>query len=357
MGSIQRIDRPKPWRARYRGPDGRQHSKSFKRKVDAERWLRAEEGRADRGEWVDPSAGAVRYGDWSERWLSGLHGIAPKTRLGYESLLRSRVLPTFAGTELRHISTAAVREWVAAMVADELSPARIRQALQVFHASMEVAVDDGLIARNPTEKVKPPTVRKRRQLFLTADQLENLADTAETIRTASGALIRLLGYGGLRWGEAVALDWERVDVALRRIRVEEAASEVGGRLVFGAPKTHENRTVIVPRFVVDSLGPRGIGLVFTAPRGGPLRHSNFSRGVWLPAVSASEGIPDGLLIHDLRDTAASLAISAGASIKAVQRMLGHASAAMTLDTYGSLFEEDLEEPGRPDGRTLRELTD
>ena len=54
-------------------------------------------------------------------------------------------------------------------------------------------------------------------------------------------------------------------------------------------------------------------------------------------------MPNGLLVHDLRDTAASLAISAGASIKAVQRMLGHASAKMTLDTYGSLFEEDLEE--------------
>jgi integrase len=347
-------DGEKSWAAsnestgRNRGEPGTAHptaasTRRVRRKIDAERWLRAEEGKADRGEWVDPSAGAMRYGDWSEHWLSGLHGIAPKTRLGYESLLRSRVLPTFVSTELRNISTASVRVWVAGMVDEGLSAARIRQALQVLHASLEVAVDDGLIARNPTEKVKPPPVRKRRQMFLTADQLENLADTAETVRTGSGALIRLLGYGGLRWGEAVALDWERVDVGRRRIRVEEAASEVGGRLVFGTPKTHENRTVIVPRFVVESLGPRGSGLVFTAPRGGPLRHSNFTRGVWLPAVSATEGIPDGLLIHDLRDTAASLAISSGASIKAVQRMLGHASAAMTLDTYGSLFEEDLED--------------
>ncbi len=54
-------------------------------------------------------------------------------------------------------------------------------------------------------------------------------------------------------------------------------------------------------------------------------------------------MPEGLLVHDLRDTAASLAISAGASIKAIQRMLGHASASMTLDVYASLFEEDLED--------------
>src|SRR5919106_5575849 len=107
MGSIQRVDRPKPWRARYRAPDGRQLSRSFKRKIDAEKWLRAEEGKADRGEWIDPSAGAITYGEWSNHWIGSLHGIAPKTRAGYESLLRSRVLPTFANTELRNITTPA----------------------------------------------------------------------------------------------------------------------------------------------------------------------------------------------------------------------------------------------------------
>lgn len=81
--------------------------------------------------------------------------------------------------------------------------------------------------------------------------------------------------------------------------------------------------------------------MFTAPKGGALRQSNFRR-TWRRAVEAS-GVYDDLLIHGLRDTAASLAIATGASIKAVQRMLGHASAAMTLDTYGSLFTEDLED--------------
>lgn len=342
MGSIQRIDRPKPWLARYRAPDGKQHSKSFRRKVDAERWLRAEEGRADRGEWVDPSAGAIRYGEWSRRWLAGLHGIAPKTRAGYESLLRSRVLPAFEDAELRRISTSAVRAWVANMAEEGLSSARIRQALQVLRASLEVATDDGLIARNPAAKVKTPPVRKRRQLFLTAFELGRLADEAGEY----GPLVWFLGWSGLRWGEAVALRVGRVDAGARRVRVEESATEVGGRLVFGPTKTHETRVVIVPRFVMDRLqslleGKGSDDLVFTAPGGGPLRHSNFTRRVWRPAVAAS-GAPEDLVVHDLRDTAASLAISAGASIKAVQRMLGHASAAMTLDTYGSLFEEDLE---------------
>ena len=69
MGSIQKIDRPKPWRARYRGPDGHQHSKSFRRKVDAERWLLTEENAALTGSWVDPKAGTVLLGEYAEAWL------------------------------------------------------------------------------------------------------------------------------------------------------------------------------------------------------------------------------------------------------------------------------------------------
>ena len=341
MGSINRIDRPRPWRARYRGPDGRQHSKSFKRKIDAERWLRDEESRADRGEWVDPTAGSVRYAPWADTWLAGLHSIGPKTRHGYESLLRSRVLPTFGEIQLRRISTASVRAWVAAMADDGLSGARIRQALQVLRASLDVAVSDGLIIKNPASGVKAPRVEKRRQRYLTADELGRLADAARDY----GPLVWLLGWSGLRWGEAVALKVGRVDTKRRRLRVEEAATEVGGKIHFGLPKTHETRTVILPKLVMGRLEPLierrdADELVFTAPKGGPLRQSNFRR-TWRRAVETAE-VPDDLLVHDLRDTAASLAIATGASIKAVQRMLGHASAAMTLDTYGSLFEEDLQ---------------
>ena len=343
MGYIQRReDRPKPWLARHKGPDGRLHSRSFRRKIDAEKWLALEESKSIKGEWVDPAAGKATYRQWSETWLAGLHSIKPKTQAGYESLLRSRVLPEFGDFELRRISTPRVRSWVAEMVEEGLSPARVRQALQVLHASLEVAVEDGLISRNPTDRVRAPTVRKRRQLFLNADQLDALAVAADAHQKGMGGLIHLLGYAGLRWGEAVALRWENVDTARCRVEVNESATEIAGRLEWGTPKTHEVRTVIVPKFVIEGLGARGDGLVFTAPRGGLLRHSNFTRGVWTPACVASR-MPEGLLIHDLRDTAASLAISTGASIKAVQRMLGHASAAMTLDTYGSLFEDDLED--------------
>ena len=81
-------------------------------------------------------------------------------------------------------------------------------------------------------------------------------------------------------------------------------------------------------------------LVFRSPKGKPLRTGNFASRVWRPAVAACE--LDGLRVHDLRHTAASLMISAGAQVKAVQRALGHASAAITLDVYAGLFDDDLE---------------
>lgn len=342
-GSIQRLaDRPSPWRARYRAPDGRERSRTFARKVDAERWLRHELADQDRGRWVDPRAGSVTFGEWADSWLRGLD-LKPKTRAVYESALRSRVLPAFGEVELRHISPAAVRTWLAAMLEDGVT-ARARQARQVLSQALSQAVADGLIARNPCEGVKAPVVRPRRQRFLTVKQLDRLSAACGERQPSAGVLVLFLGWSGLRWGEAVALRVGAVDG--KRVRVREAATEVEGRLVFGSPKTHEERTVILPTLVSDQLTHlteerEPDALVFTAPRGGPLRSSNFARDVWRPAVVAS-GVPSDLVVHDLRDTAASLAIASGASIKAVQRMLGHASAAMTLDIYGGLFEEDLE---------------
>lgn len=341
MGSINRIDRPKPWRARYYAPDGRQISKSFRRKVDAEKWLRREEAKADRGDWVDPAGGTTVFAEVAASWFAGLHELKRKTLDGYHWHLQSRVLPVFSNKQLRQITPAMVREWQTELLGRGLSTGTVRQSRQVLSLILGQAADDGLIARNPVAKVKPPTVRPRRQLFLTAFELGRLADESGHY----GPLVWFLGWSGLRLGEAVALRAGRVDPKRRRVRVEESATESESGLVWGKPKTHEARTVILPRFVMERIKPLVDGkdpddLVFTAPRGGAIRANTFRRRHFDLAAERI-GYPD-LLIHDLRDTAASLAISTGASIKAVQRMLGHASAAMTLDTYGSLFEEDLE---------------
>jgi Phage integrase family len=157
-----------------------------------------------------------------------------------------------------------------------------------------------------------------------------------------GVLVRFAAYTGLRQCELVALRVGRLDLLRGTVRVAEAASEVAGRLEWGGVKTHEARTVRVPRSIAEELGAHLAGrphqpgdLVFTAPRGGPLRQSKRAPGYFKPAARAA-GLPETLRFYDLRHSCASLLIARGASVKAVQRQLGHASAPITLDTYGHL---------------------
>lgn len=137
----------------------------------------------------------------------------------------------------------------------------------------------------------------------------------------------------------------RLDLLRRRLEVAESVTEIGGKLSYGTPKTHQRRSVPVPRSLMDDLGLHVAGkapgdLVFTSPEGGLLRSTNFRRRCFDRAAT-DVGL-DGLTLHELRHTAVSLAVSAGANVKSVQRMLGHASAAMTLDVYSGLFDDDLD---------------
>jgi integrase len=130
----------------------------------------------------------------------------------------------------------------------------------------------------------------------------------------------------------------------------ENAVMVGGRVKVGTPKTHHRRSVPYPDFLDETMAAACAGkdrdaLLFPSKLGGFLRPGNGKGGWFRGAVKraqASEAHFPHVTPHDLRHTTASLAISTGANVKAVQRMLGHASAAMTLDVYADLFDDDLD---------------
>jgi integrase len=158
----------------------------------------------------------------------------------------------------------------------------------------------------------------------------------------------VLAYTGIRFGEAAALRRSRCDVAASRLDIIESLAEVAGGLHFGSTKTHRRRTVAIPATIrdllvnhLDTVDDAPEALVFTSPIGQPLRYSNFRNRVWIPATEAA-GLP-GLDIHELRHTAASLMIRAGADPKLIQTQLGHASIAITYDVYGHLFPDRLDE--------------
>jgi integrase len=272
-------DKGRPrWRARYRDPSGRERSKSFARKVDAERFLVSIEDAKLRGAYVDPAAGRVPFAEWAERWERTTATLRPSTRKDYATLLKNQVLPAFGDMTLVAIDALAVREWVAELVANGLSAKRARKPTRSCRRSWQVRWMAGGCPATWLRGSSCPRSSAREMHFLTAAQVEALA---EAIAPPYGTLIRVAGYTGLRPCEFVALKVGRLDLLRGTVRVAEAAPEVAGHLEWGGVKTHEARTVRLPRSLEELgayLAGRPTGreeLVFTAPRGGPLRESKF----------------------------------------------------------------------------------
>jgi integrase len=357
------------WQVRYRDPTGVERTKSFTAKADARAFLSANDEEVRRGEWIDPAGAQRTFGDWYAEWVQTTVNLRPSTRARDDSYARTHILPAFGNAPLGRITHVAVQAWVARLTASGLAPATVTKAEQILSKALASAVDARLIAHNPASRVRLPRIERKEMRFTDPDGLGALA---EAIRPQYRALVLLGGYGGLRAGELCGLRRERVDVLGARLVVEEVLVEVQGHHHFGPPKTSAGRrTVPLPRFVTEQLAehlerqavPPG-GLVFTAPEGGPVRLSQFRRRYWLPAVAAA-GL-DGLRIHDLRHTAVSLWIAAGATPLEIARWAGHTSTWVVLDRYGHLLPglEDrvtgrLDEMARaaktPDLAVVREL--
>jgi integrase len=331
------------YRPRYRDERGKEHARHFKRKVDAQRWLDEVTAAVQTGTYVDPKRARTTVGELAPVWLAGKINLKPTSRARYADVLKTHVLPRWRNVALIGVTHGDVQAWLSELSDRGLAGASVRKAQGVLSGILGLAVRDRRLAVNPALGVALPPMQEKRRRYLTAEQLEALADAAGPGRVA----VLVLGYCGLRWSELAALRVRHFDLLRRRVLVEEAVTEVdGSRLVWGTPKTHGRRSVPLPRFLVDELARTVVTrpadeLAFPSPKGAVLRNRN-ARSAWFDAAARAIGEP-GLTPHELRHTAASLAIKAGANVKAVQRMLGHASAAMTLDRYTDLFDDDLDD--------------
>jgi integrase len=335
-GFVQRRG-PSRYKARHRAPDGRERSKTFARKADADRWLVTQEADKARGAWVDPALGRVTFASWAQEWLGLQAALKPKTRAGYDGILRTRLLPRFGPRGLASIQPVEIRRFIADLQADGIAPRTIRNTYRVLHAVMGSAVENRRIGQNPCVGVSLPAARRRDMLVLTAEQVEQLAAWAGD----AGPLIMLAAYSGLRWGEIAALRVSRVDTMRGTVDVAESVSEVGQGFQFVAPKNGRSRTVRLPRGLVEILTPALAGkaptaLVFPSVHGEPMRHGHFYGRVLRPAVAAA-GLSNGFRFHDLRHTCAALLIAQGAHPRAIMERLGHSSITVTMDTYGHLL--------------------
>lgn len=334
------------WMAHGVDDEGREQTKCFTRKADAQKWLDAEvTAKMATGSYVPPRAGVMTVKAVYDSWSASQGHIAAKTAATRKSAWTSWVEPTWGSVAVADVKTAAVRAWVAKMVTDEAGTPTIENAFGLLRQVLGAAVEDSRLPRNPCDGVKLPKRLHPDRGYLSHAQVAALAGAVGR----QGEVVKFLSYTGLRWGEMAALRVQDFDVLRRRVNISRSVTESGG-LQWSTPKTHERRSVPFPAVLADELsalmvGKDRDGLVFTDQRGGVLRNSNWRARVFQPAVEKCQKSADSfpsITPHDLRHTAASLAISAGANVKAVQRMLGHAKASMTLDVYADLFDEDLD---------------
>jgi hypothetical protein len=167
----------------------------FRIKADADAWLASQQVDRARGSWIDPREGRRTFDHWAATWLSTTVHLKAKTRVGYESILRTHLMPAFDGRQVVRIDQPAVKAFFADMAVSGAAPGTIRLARQVLRLVLATAVGAKALASNPCDGVKLPKSAKGEMHFLTEDQVEDLA-LAITLPN-----IRPAGHGAGRTGE------------------------------------------------------------------------------------------------------------------------------------------------------------
>ncbi len=326
------------FRARYRGPDGRRHAKVFSTKADAWAWLAAQQTDLLRKSWRAPSARSRTVGDYAEDYLAR-NDLRSSTRVLYAGLWRHHLTKPWAEVPVDEVTPAAVRSWHV-KAGRTTGPTAVAQSYRLLRAILNVAVADEAIASNPCRLRGAGTPKASRpSRALTAAEALQLAEQLGRDRRTERyrALLLVLAFGGLRFGEATAL--RRSDILPGgRIRIERSVRRVEGRWVVGEPKTDAgHRTVTLPAAVTAVLeehlekhvAAAPGALLFSTSTGSYLARSNWNstfrraaNAIGLPAVRP----------HELRHTGATLAAATGATTKELMRRLGHSSPAAALLT-------------------------
>ena len=342
------------------GPDGSVKPDN-RGKTMAEQALRAWHDELVRG--VEDGVGSsMPFYSYAKNYVGEkrrLMSVTAMTANGYESMLRQLLGTELGECPIRDVSPDMIRDFEAQLLEDGLSPVTVNKTHVLLKSVCREAVRSDELARNPFERVDPPTRRPKPINSLTVDGLSELnTKLAELDGAPVAVAAKLALMTGMRQGEVCALRWVDVNLKERTLRVEHALSRNKGSYELTAPKTVKSRRVI----------PFGEALAtLLSDRKAKMRHDAREAGVgwderafvlgsvegdWMSPsylghqwssfvrfnkVRGTQG--EYLRFHDLRHTFATLAIARGVDVKTVSVILGHASAAMTLDIYADALED------------------
>ena len=309
----------------------------------------------DKGTYQAPEK--VTVTQWMEEWLSTFcaNKVKPLTLQSYQGIIKNHIIPAIGSLKLQAVKGTHIQRLYNSMTAAGLSGKTIKNVSAVLHKAFGVAMKQGIIAANPCGAAELPKAEHKEIHPLTDNEIPSFlsAIDASPMRNAYALCL----FAGLREGECLGLSWEQVDFEKGRITVSQQLQKEktkGGRYYIApTTKSGKPRTIEPPPIAFQYLkaervkqlenrlkaGPawdNPADLVFTDEAGKHYAlHTFYKR---FKAIAASIGRPDARP-HDLRHTAATVAIASGADIKSVQDLLGHATASFTLNVYAHTSEQ------------------
>ncbi len=340
------------------GADGQRTRpvKSFARKRDADAWARRMESSRDDGAFVRPSRltlGEYLTGSWLPARKTSLRA---STFESYARNVRLHVLPHLGHVQLQALTPSRLDAWYAELLESGRGPGRglstttVRYLHVIVHKALSDALRKGLVVRNVAEAADPPKASASQRVEMktwTAEQLRAFLSHVRGDRLEAAFV--LAATTGMRRGEVLGLRWADVDLDRPQLAVRQSLVAVAYRLELSAPKTARGQRVIpLDATTVAALRVHhrrqleermawgeayredGAGLVFTREDGAPV-HPDHLADRFERLVKAT-GLPR-IRFHDLRHTAATLALAAGVPAEVISDRLGHARRSFTVDVY------------------------
>ena len=338
------------YQARWSDPAGVRRAKNFKTKAQAQRYAAEMSTAVRRGEYSDPQAGKAKLRSVHENWRASTHSLKPKTIDSYNSLWRCMVEPEWGNRSISGITRSSVRVWISeskSITGKTVSASRMKQSFVLLKLLLDHAVEMNLVNRNPIQSgsrsgknLLPRIEVKKQKRALEKVELLALANNSGPYRL----LILVAGLLGIRWAELVALTPEDIDFKKQTITISKSLSEISGHFELVTPKSGKVRVLPLLKILEKDLKSVCLATIegepiFKSPKGGYLRHSNFMKRIFTPALK-NANIPV-ITFHELRDTAISQAIATGADVLAISRIAGHSNPSITLNVYGHLLKDSM----------------
>lgn len=308
----------------------------------------------DRGTYLTPQK--ITVGQWLDEWLDtyAVTKVKPLTYQSYAAVIKNHLKPAFGAVSLQSLRGSHVQKLYNEMLAKGRNAKTVINVSAVLRKSLDVAMKQGLITSNPCDAAELPKAMRKEIKPLTDAEIPLFLEQIEKHEFRNAYALCL--FAGLREGECLGLSWSQVDFEKGRITVSQQLQKTkSGHVEYyiaDTTKSGKPRTIEPPAICFDYLRDEKRRQAQNKLKAGELWNNEwnlvFANGVGryieietfyrkFKKVVAAIGRPDAR-VHDLRHTAATVAIASGADIKSVQSLLGHATAAFTLDVYAHTSE-------------------